>query len=163
MLFRSDLVTPYFYPGHSFRRALIKAARRGVRVRLLLQGKLDYRIAGLAARVLYDELLGQGVEIHEYTPAFLHAKVAVVDGDWATVGSSNIDPLSLLLNLEANVVVRDADFAATTARAFEAAVAASQRITESPLGRGAFAVLRRGGIAWLAHWYLRMAGQTGRY
>ena len=52
-----------------------QAARRGVRVRLLLQGKLDYRIAGLAARALYDELLGQGVRIYEYTPAYLHAKV----------------------------------------------------------------------------------------
>ena len=79
-----------------------------MRVRLLLQGKLDYRIAGLAAQVLYDELLADGVRIFEYTPAFLHAKVALVDADWATVGSSNIDPLSLLLNLEANLIVRDA-------------------------------------------------------
>jgi cardiolipin synthase len=69
-----------------------RAARRGVRVRLLLQGKVDYRIAALAAQALYDELRANGVRIFEYTPAFLHAKVAVVDDDWATVGSSNIDP-----------------------------------------------------------------------
>src|SRR5439155_604272 len=84
--------SPYFYPGHRFRQALRRAADRGVRVRLLLQGKLDYRIAGIAASVLYDELLAHGVRIYEYTPAFLHAKVAVVDDEWATVGSSNSDP-----------------------------------------------------------------------
>jgi len=111
-------VCPYFYPGRLFRRTLRGATRRGVQVRLLLQGKLDYRIAGLAAQVLYDELLAHGVRIYEYTPAFLHAKVALADDDWATVGSSNIDPLSLLLNLEANVVVRDAAFNRTLAQAF---------------------------------------------
>jgi cardiolipin synthase len=87
-------------------------ADRGVRVRLLLQGKVDYRLAGWAAEALYAELMAHGVQIHEYTPAFLHAKVAVVDGRWATVGSSNIDPLSLLVNLEANVVVHDQAFVA---------------------------------------------------
>ena len=156
-------MSPYFYPGQAFRRALTAAARRGVRVRLLLQGRPDYQLAATAARVLYDELLGHGVEVYEYTPAFLHAKVAVVDGDWATVGSSNIDPLSLLLNLEANLVVRDQAFASTTRAAFEAAVAASRRVTVPPLGQGAFSVLRRGLIASLAHWYLRLAGISGRY
>jgi cardiolipin synthase len=160
---RVDLVSPYFYPGQAFRRALTAAARRGVQVRLLLQGRPDYRLAATAARVLYDELLGHGIEVHEYTPAFLHAKVAVVDGDWATVGSSNIDPLSLLLNLEANLVVRDEAFAATTRAAFEAALAVSRRVTVPPLGQGAFAVLGRGLIASLAHWYLRLAGISGRY
>jgi cardiolipin synthase len=61
--------------------------------------------------VLYNDLLGRGVRIFEYTPAFLHAKVAVIDGCWATVGSSNLDPLSLLLAREANLVVEDAVFA----------------------------------------------------
>ena len=103
---RVDLVTPYFYPGRRFRRALFRAAQRGARVRLLLQGKIDYRFAALAAQVQYDELRRHGIQIYEYTPAFLHAKVALVDGEWATVGSSNIDPLSLLLNLEANVIVQ---------------------------------------------------------
>ncbi|WP_371070075.1 phospholipase D-like domain-containing protein, partial [Salmonella enterica] len=84
-----DIAVPYFYPGRRFRRALRRAARRGVRVRLLLQGKVDYRIAALAARALYEELRGHGVRIWEYTPAFLHAKVALVDERWATVGSSN--------------------------------------------------------------------------
>ena len=160
---RIDLVSPYFYPGRIFRRTLREAARRGVQVRLLLQGKLDYRIAGLAAQVLYDELLGNGVRIFEYTPAFLHAKVALADDDWATVGSSNIDPLSLLLNLEANVVVRDRAFNAALSAAFEAAIANSREVTAPPVAQGWLAVLRRGFVAWAAHWFLRLAGLSGRY
>ncbi|MFO1339842.1 MAG: cardiolipin synthase ClsB [Burkholderiaceae bacterium] len=160
---RLDIVCPYFYPGRSFRRALVKAARRGVRVRLLLQGKVDYRLAGLAARVLYDELLAEGVQIHEYQAAYLHAKAAVADEAWATLGSSNIDPLSLLLNLEANVVIRDEGFAAELARAFELALTQSHQITVAPYQKGALAVLGRGFVAWAAHWYLRMAGLSGRY
>ena len=158
-----DIVCPYFYPGQAFRRVLRAAARRGVRVRLLLQGKVDYRFAALAAQVLYDELLGSGVRIHEYTPTYLHAKVAVVDGEWATVGSSNIDPLSLLLNLEANVVVRDAEFAAELGRRFDAAVAVSREVLRPPPGPGWWAMARRGFVAWAAHWFLRLAGMSGRY
>ena len=161
---RIDLISAYFYPGRAFRRALVEAAQRGVTVRLLLQGKLDYRMAGLAARALYDELLGHGVRIFEYTPAFLHAKVAVVDDDWATVGSSNIDPLSLLLNLEANMVVRDKKFANELAAEFEAAVAASTEIDPAQTYRpGVLGALRRGLVAWCAHVYLRLAGATGKY
>lgn len=160
---RIDLVSAYFYPGQAFRRALRDAARRGVRVRLLLQGKLDYRFAGLAASVLYAEMLSQGVRIYEYVPAFLHAKAALVDDDWATVGSSNIDPLSLLLNLESNVVVRDPGFSATLAAAFEQAVAVSREVTAPALVPGWTAALRRGFVAWVANWYLRLAGISGRY
>jgi cardiolipin synthase len=158
-----DLVSPYFYPGRLFRRTMREAARRGVRVRLLLQGKLDYRFAGLAASVLYDELLGYGVRIYEYTPAFLHAKVAIVDEDWATVGSSNIDPLSLLLNLEANVIVRNAAFARELRQEFEEAIAVSREVTGPTLAHGWWPALQRGFVAWAAHVYLRMAGITGRY
>jgi len=101
----------YFFPGRRLRRALELAALRGVRVRLLLQGHYEYFLAYHAARQLYGQLFCAGVEIHEYHASFLHAKVAVIDGHWATVGSSNLDPLSLLLAREANVVVRDAVFA----------------------------------------------------
>jgi cardiolipin synthase len=161
---RVDLMSPYFYPGAAFRRSLCAAAKRGVRVRVLLQGKLDYRFAGLAARVLYDELLTSGVEVYEYTPAFLHAKVALVDGDWATVGSSNIDPLSLLLNLEANVIVRDREFNKVLAQRFEQAVAVSVQVSKTHLaGRGMLPVLMRGLVAWCAHVYLRLAGASGKY
>jgi cardiolipin synthase len=161
---RVDLVTPYFYPGLAFRKALRDTARRGVQVRLLLQGKVDYRIAGMAASVLYEELLRDGVRVFEYLPAFLHAKVAVVDADWATVGSSNIDPLSLLLNLEANVIVQDPAFASELSSEFERAIAVSREVDrKTRLLPGWRGVLRRGLVAWCAYVYLRVAGATGRY
>lgn len=104
------IANAYFLPGRRFLTALCQAARRGVRVTLLLQGRVEYILVHYASRALYRELLDAGVEIHEYTRNFLHAKVAVVDDAWATVGSSNIDPVSLLLAREANVVVRDRTF-----------------------------------------------------
>jgi cardiolipin synthase A/B len=105
------IANAYFVPGRKMREALVSAARRGVRVRLLLQGRYEYFMQYYAARPIYGALLRAGVEIYEYSPSFLHAKVAVIDGRWATVGSSNLDPLSLLLAREANVVVEDQDFA----------------------------------------------------
>lgn len=105
------IANAYFLPGTQLRRALMDAARRGVRVRLVLQGRYEYFLQFHAARQLYGELLAAGVEIHEYQAGFLHAKVAVVDGRWATVGSSNLDPLSLQLAREANVVVENRAFA----------------------------------------------------
>jgi cardiolipin synthase len=117
----------YFLPGRRMRRALLRAARRGVRVRLLLQGRVEYRLQHGAQRALYGELLAAGIEIHEYRPSYLHAKVAVVDEDWATVGSSNIDPISLLLAREANLVVRDRDFCRQLAGALDAAIAGDAR------------------------------------
>lgn len=105
------IASAYFLPGHKLRRALTHAARRGVRVRLLLQGRYEYFMQYHGARPVFGVLLAAGVEIHEYSAGFLHAKVAVVDGRWATVGSSNLDPLSLLLAREANVVVEDVPFA----------------------------------------------------
>ena len=107
------IANAYFVPGFRLRKALVEAAQRGVRVRLLLQGRYEYFMQYYAARPVYGVLLGAGVEIFEYEPSFLHAKVAVIDGDWATVGSSNLDPLSLLLAREANVVVSDSSFAAS--------------------------------------------------
>ena len=93
------------------RRALVMAVQRGVRVRLLVQGKYEHFLQYHAARPVFRQLLRAGVLIHEYAPSALHAKVAVVDRRWATVGSSNLDPLSLLLAREANIVSTDADFA----------------------------------------------------
>jgi cardiolipin synthase len=158
-----DIACPYFYPRRAFRRSLLAAAQRGVHVRLLMQGKVDYRLAVLAARVQYDELLSQGVRIFEYKPAFLHAKVAVVDGSWATVGSSNIDPLSLLLNLEANAVVQDAAFAQLLRQRLDLAMLASREVKAPPLRRGWRRWLSRGFVSWCANLYLRVAGITGRY
>ncbi|WP_291913455.1 cardiolipin synthase ClsB [Limnohabitans sp.] len=109
------IANAYFLPGRRLRQALVHAAQRGVRVRLLLQGRYEYFMQYHAARPVYGTLLAAGVEIYEYDASFLHAKVAVVDPDnerpWATVGSSNLDPLSLLLAREANVVVADRWFA----------------------------------------------------
>ena len=109
------IANAYFLPGRRLRKALILAAARGVRVRLLLQGRYEYFMQYHAARPVYGLLLAAGIEIHEYQASFLHAKVAVIDPQherpWATVGSSNLDPLSLLLAREANVVVVDRNFA----------------------------------------------------
>ncbi|OGA23691.1 MAG: cardiolipin synthase B [Betaproteobacteria bacterium RIFCSPLOWO2_02_FULL_67_26] len=110
---RSEIViaNAYFFPGRTFRRALLEAAARGVRVVLLLQGRVEYVLQHYASRALYGAFLDAGIEIHEYHKSYLHAKVAVVDRHWATVGSSNIDPFSLLLARESNVVIEDDGFA----------------------------------------------------
>lgn len=109
------IANAYFLPGGKLRTALLKAAKRGVKVKLLLQGRYEYFMQYHSARPVYETLLCAGIEIHEYAASFLHAKVAVVDAysakAWATVGSSNLDPLSLLLAREANVVVLDGAFA----------------------------------------------------
>lgn len=116
------IANAYFLPGRKLRKAMIYAARRGVRVRLLLQGRYEYFMQFHACRLVYGGLLAAGVEIYEYHSGFLHAKVAVVDGVWATVGSSNLDPLSLLLAREANVVVQDAVFAQRLQQCLEQAM-----------------------------------------
>lgn len=105
------IANAYFFPGYRLLRDLRRAARRGVHVDLILQDQVDMPWAQRASRLLYGYLLRAGVRVHEYSERPLHAKVAVVDDDWATVGSSNLDPTSLGLNLEANVVVRDEAFA----------------------------------------------------
>lgn len=105
------IANAYFLPGRRFRRALAQAARRGVRVVLVVQGHTDHLLYQAASRALYRFFLENGMEVHEYHTSELHAKAAVVDGHWATVGSSNIDPFSLLLAREANLVSHDADFA----------------------------------------------------
>jgi cardiolipin synthase len=101
------IANAYFFPGYRLLQALRRAARRGVKVRLILQGQPDMKFVKVAAGLLHAHLLPAGVEIHEYCRRPLHGKVAVIDDAWATVGSSNLDPLSLALNLEANVITRD--------------------------------------------------------
>ena len=107
---RVVIANAYFFPGYRLLREIRNAARRGVDVRLILQGQPDMLVAKLAARMTYDYLLKSGVQIYEYCDRPLHGKVALVDEDWSTVGSSNLDPLSLSLNLEANVLIRDRAF-----------------------------------------------------
>ena len=107
---RVVIANAYFFPGYRLIREMRRAARRGVQVHLILQGKPDMPIVKTAAALLYRHLLNAGVHIHEYIDRPMHGKVAVADDEWATVGSSNLDPLSLALNLEANVIVRDRAF-----------------------------------------------------
>ncbi|MNQ44686.1 putative cardiolipin synthase YbhO [compost metagenome] len=126
------IANAYFFPGYHLLRDLANAARRGVRVRLLLQGEPDVLVARLAATMLYDYLIDAGVEIHEYCKRPLHGKVACFDDDWSTIGSSNLDPLSLALNLEANVVARDASLNAALRRSLDRLIAQDCRPVELP-------------------------------
>lgn len=105
------IANAYFLPGRKFSLALKKAAQRGVSVLLLLQGRVEYRLQYHATQALYANLLKAGIKIYEYRRSYMHAKVAVIDHHWSTVGSSNIDPFSLLLAREANVVIEDDPFA----------------------------------------------------
>ncbi len=121
------IANAYFLPGRRFRKELLAAAKRGVVVKLLLQGRSDHMLLHYATLSLYDRMLSAGVRVFEYEPAELHAKVAVIDDDWATVGSSNIDPFSLLLSREANLVVRDAEFAGELRASVESAIDGAAR------------------------------------
>ncbi|MBX6316825.1 cardiolipin synthase ClsB [Pigmentiphaga sp.] len=116
------IANAYFFPGYRLLRDMRKAARRGVQVRLILQGEPDMPIVKVAAHMLHDYLLSAGVKIYEYCERPLHGKVAVVDDVWATVGSSNLDPLSLSLNLEANLIIRDPAFSRTLRERLDALV-----------------------------------------
>ncbi|MFN7834440.1 MAG: cardiolipin synthase ClsB [Burkholderiaceae bacterium] len=162
---RIIIANAYFFPGYRLRRALRQAAKRGVRVDLLLQGRVEYFLQHRATQSLYDRLLKAGMNVYEYTDSYLHAKVAVVDAQWATVGSSNIDPFSLLLAREANVVVHDARFAGELQATLDRALAThSVQIhladcTKLPwwqraINRCAFTMMRLG---------VALTGQMGRY
>jgi cardiolipin synthase A/B len=117
------IANAYFFPGYRLLREMRRAARRGVDVHLILQGEPDMPIVKTMAMLLYEHLQRDGVRIHEYCSRPLHGKVAVVDDEWATVGSSNLDPLSLSLNLEANVVLRSRRFAQHLAERLERLIA----------------------------------------
>ena len=152
---RVVIANAYFLPGRRFRAALLATAGRGVRVQLLLQGQPEYALQFHAQRALYGQLLAGGIEIHEYVASYLHAKVAVADGRWATVGSSNIDPYSLLLAREANVVVHDAGFARQLGAVLDEAIEqSSQRLALADYAsRGWLARARD----WLAYFVVRAA------
>lgn len=126
---KSDILiaNAYFLPGVRFGYALQAAAKRGVKITVLLQGKTDHPLLRFATQTLYTAGLASGLRIFEYEKSFMHAKVAVVDGEWATVGSSNIDPFSLLLAKEANLVVRDKQFAGELKASLEAAMQSGAR------------------------------------
>lgn len=119
----------YFAPGADFVQALCDASLRGVRVELVLPGRSDNMLVLHAGRSYYTQLLEAGVQIHEMGHAMMHAKTAVIDGVWSTVGSSNLDWRSFVANSELNVVVLGEDFGAEMAALFNRDRAASQPVT----------------------------------
>ena len=125
-----DINSPYFLPDPSARSELIAAAGRGVRVRVITPGRgNNHPIARLASRRRYGELLKAGVEIHEYQPGMIHAKILVVDGLWSAVGSTNFDSRSFDLNDEINIAVSDRALAARLEVDFAHDLALSRRVT----------------------------------
>ncbi len=126
------IANAYFFPGYRLLRQLSRAAKRGVDVQLILQGEPDMPIVRTAAMLLYGHLQRDGVKVHEYCRQPLHGKVAVIDDDWATVGSSNLDPLSLALNLEANLILRDTTFASELSKNLERLIADECKLAVTP-------------------------------
>lgn len=160
---RDDILiaSAYFLPGGRFRHALLDAAARGCRVTVLLQGQVEYALLHYATQALYGQLLDNGVRIHEYRAGFLHAKVAAVDDDWATVGSSNIDPFSLLLAREANIVVKDAAFAACLRASLARAIARDAvEITHADHRRSGWPARA---VRWMAYGLVRLMLGITRY
>ena len=126
---RAWIMSAYFVPSRRFRKALRRAARRGVDVRLLLPGaRTDHPWVRQAARRFYGKLLRNGVKIFEYQPRMLHAKMILCD-DWVSIGSSNLDRWSFRWNLEANQEIADADFANTAAAVFAGDFAVSRALS----------------------------------
>lgn len=154
------IASAYFLPGRRFRHALMDATKRGVRVIVLLQGRVEYALLHYATQALYGSLIHAGVRIYEYRRSFLHAKVAVIDGNWATVGSSNIDPFSLMLAREANIIVRHAGFAGELRESLDRAIVrGGTEIREEDLKKRS--LLARG-VNWLAYSTVRlMVGLAG--
>jgi cardiolipin synthase len=112
------ITTPYFVPTHRIIRVLRLAARRGVDVRLIIPANSNYYTVDLGARSYFNTLLESGIRIFLYSGNMIHAKTAVIDGDWTTVGTMNLDRISLLYNFEANIVSRNTRFAEEMAALF---------------------------------------------
>ncbi len=162
---RVVIANAYFFPGYRFIRELRRAARRGVDVKVILQGRPDMPIARTAATMLYDHLLNAGVRIYEYCDRPMHGKVALVDDEWSTVGSSNLDPLSLSLNLEANMIIQDRGFNAHLHRRLAHLIEHSCRqITSMPAARfKAVGLLRSYLVFHLMRWFPTWAGWLPRH
>jgi cardiolipin synthase len=148
------IANAYFLPGFRFGHALQMAARRGVKITVLLQGKTDHHLLRFATQALYAAALREGMRIFEYEKSFMHAKVAVVDGEWATVGSSNIDPFSLLMAKEANLVVRDVAFASGLQASIETAIRGGAR--EMRLAELSGQAWHSRLLRWLSYGFVRL-------
>ncbi len=147
------IANAYFIPGRKFRKALIDATKRGIKVRLLLQGRKEYFLM-FATHAFYYEFLNNGIEIYEYRKSFMHSKVAVIDNLWATIGSSNIDPFSLLLAREANIIIQDKTFATELHTDIESLIQdGGLRITTQEWGKAS--VIKRL-ASWIAYGAVRL-------
>jgi cardiolipin synthase len=122
------ITNPYFLPDGRMTRALTEASKRGVRVVLLLPGAIDNKIVRHASRAGFGELFEAGIEIYEYQAGLLHAKTMVIDGAWATIGSTNLDTRSFALNEEVNLVVYSKDVAVRLERVFADDLVYSRKI-----------------------------------
>ena len=162
---RIVIANAYFFPGYRLIKEMRRAARRGVDVRLILQGEPDMPIVKTAASLLYHHLLNAGVRIYEYCERPLHGKVAVMDDRWSTVGSSNLDPLSLSLNLEANVIVRDAEFNRTLSERLDHLMAHScKQIEAKDLTEwSGWRLVRSFFIFHVLRWYPSLTGWLPRH
>ncbi len=162
---RVVIANAYFFPGYRFIREMRRAARRGVDVRLILQGQPDMPIVKTAASLLYDHLLRAGVRIYEYCDRPLHGKVALMDDEWSTVGSSNLDPLSLSLNLEANVIIQDNAFNTLLHRRLSHLMDNSCKQVEAtaPSRWNGLRLLRSYAVFHLMRWFPTWAGWLPRH
>ena len=159
---RAILVTPYFAPGRKFRRALIAAASRGVEVVLLI-GVGQFVLQDAVAHSYYPKLLGKGIRIVEYRRTQLHAKVAVIDEDWATVGSSNFDGLSLFLNHEANIVIHDKIFTTKLTAELQRGIADGVEVLMEDYANQAWYKRAWYGVAYLVYRVLMRLVTFGSY
>jgi len=147
------LTTPYFVPDYRTRRSLMRAARRGVDVRLLVPHKNNERLAQWAAHAAYANLLDAGVRIHEYLPRMLHAKTTVVDGGWSCVGTANLDYRSFFLNYELNLASEDRGLARTLERHFRADLVQSAAIGPRRWAQRSWLLRPLELVGWAArHW-----------
>lgn len=147
------LTTPYFVPDYRTRRELMRAAGRGVDVRLLVPRKNNERIAQWAAHAAYANLLAAGVHIHEYLPRMLHAKTLVVDGDWSSVGTANLDYRSFFLNYELNLASQDSALAQILARQFRQDLRESEQVKPRRWAKRSWLLRPLELIGWAArHW-----------
>ena len=148
------LTTPYFMPDHGTQREMAHAARRGVDVRLLVPYKTDRPVTQWAARAAYSQLLHAGVRIYEFQPRLLHAKTAIVDDSWCTVGTANIDYRSFYVNFELNLISRRRDLAAILATNFLDDLVVSKEVTGETWKRRAWTARFPEFIGWLARKFL---------
>src|SRR5688572_730912 len=145
-----DISTPYFLPDRSLRRALARASQRGVRVRVVVPGRLsDQKLVRLASRRLYRELLENGVRIFEYRPSMTHVKALMVDDVWAVIGTTNVDNRSFEHNDEVNVAFRESHVTARLRHDFEADIAASEEVTLAAWSRRPVLEKLVGPICWI--------------